>query len=297
MELDKEFVETQKLSDEQVTAINDVVKGHYDPHIAELKKGWDSKANDDAEGILNGAATKVTETTKVTRGQGEKIADFMERAFDTYATSGKEALETAKKEYEAKVEDFQGDANLKADIINLKEKLDPLQKKEAEFDTMIGSGYKEKYDKLYIEHASSLESVAFGSVKPQFHKDANEFEVGHKWNAFIKETKEKHNIVMVDNEPIAIDKDNEHKRIPLKEIVAANEGLKELMQGRQQPGIDANQTDFKDVEGLPFKLPVGADSATITKLIQEHLKQEGVEKMSDAYSEKFAELNRKARAA
>lgn len=302
MELSKDLIEAQKLSTEQVTAIQDVVTTHYKEHtdangIADLKKEWDGKANTDAEAILNGAATKITDLTKVSRDQGEKIADFIGRATDTHFTSTKQLLEDSKTEYEEKVKNFKGDPDLVKNFGEVQTKYDALQKKEADYDAILTSGIKDKYDKLVVEHATNLQAVAFGSVKPSFHKDANQFEVSAKWNDFIKKVEEKHNIVMVDNEAKAVDKENEHKVVSLKDLVDADETLKELMKGRTQEGLPAKEADFKEVEGVPFKVPKDADTAVTTKLIQDHLAKEGIDRMSDEYSEKFSELNKKVRAA
>lgn len=302
--LSEDLTKTQELSEVQVTAIQDVVTTHYKEHkdangIADLKKEWDSKANDDAEAILNGAATKITDLTKVSRDQGEKIADFIGRATDTHFTSTKQLLEDSKTEYEEKVKNFKGDPDLVKNFGEVQTKYDALQKKEADYDAMLKSGIKDKYDKLIVEHATNLQAVAFGSVKPTFHKDANQFEVSAKWNDFIKKVEEKHNIVMVDNEAKAVDKENEHKVVSLKDLVDADETLKELMKGRTQDPLNAKETDFKEVEGVPFKVPVNADGATITKLIYEQLATEGLEKFGDGadkWTKRFAELNRKARA-
>jgi hypothetical protein len=74
--LTQEIIEKAGLTEDQLATI----KPLGESYIADLKKGWDGKANSDAEGILNGAAVKVAEVTKVTRNQGEKIADYIVRA-------------------------------------------------------------------------------------------------------------------------------------------------------------------------------------------------------------------------
>lgn len=298
MEFTPEFVTEQKLSEDQMTAINGVIGEAQDASgIAELKKGWDDKANKDAQGILDGATNKIVELTSVTRNEKEKAADYISRAYGVYSKESQEKLDKATKEYEDKVTNFEGDSNLKAEIITMKEKLDPLQKKEADYDKLLTSGIVDKYAKLEVEHKDNLRAVAFGSIKPSFHKDANEFEVSARWNEFIKEIEDKYNVVLVDGEAIGIDKDNEHKRVPLKDLIKGNETLTKLVDGRQQDPLKPDQVDLREVKDVPFLVPKDADNATITKLIQEHLLKDGVDRMSPGYSDKFSDLNKKVRAA
>lgn len=300
VEFSEDFVKEQGLSPEQVTAITDSVTGQYDPHIAELKKGWDDKAQKDAQAILDGAGKKITDLTKVERDQGEKIGDFIIRTWDDFSKKGQTALEKSKKEYDDKVANFEGDENIKSELEKSKGLYSDLQKKEADYDALLNSGVKDKYDKLVIKHESQNQALAFGSVKPTFHKDANPFEVKAQWNEFIKEIELKHNVVLVEGEAIAIDKENEHKRVPLKDLVKGNEVLTKLIDGRQQDALNAKgSSETRKIDGVPFDVPKDADGATITKLIQDHLTKEGVDKFdsNSKYSEKFAELNRKVRAA
>ena len=113
MELGKETIEAQGLSDAQVTAINTLIAGSTDAaQLADLKKEWDGKANEQAEGILTGATKAIAELTKVDRNQGEKVADYMARSFGVMSTDGNTALEAAKAEYNEKVKNFKGKAKL-----------------------------------------------------------------------------------------------------------------------------------------------------------------------------------------
>ena len=60
MELTKEVIEAQGLSTDQVTAINTEFKNGYDSGMTTLKTEYEGAANKNAEGILSGAAKKVT---------------------------------------------------------------------------------------------------------------------------------------------------------------------------------------------------------------------------------------------
>jgi hypothetical protein len=294
MELSKEVIEAQGFSAEQVTAINGFGLDHTNNIVADTKKAYDGKANEQAEGILTGAAKRITDITKVERNQGEKVADFMTRAYGVMSETGNTELAAAKLEYDEKVKNFKGDPDQAKRLEEAREKLDGLQKKEADYDALINGDFEGKYNTLKGEQDALNKEIAFGKVKPNFSEDSNAYEVSAKWGEFQSEVLGKYNIVLVDGEAIAIDKDNEHKTIKLKDLVSQNEVLTELAKGRQQQPLNGKQTDLKDVEGLPFKLDVNAD---LTKQIQEHLAANGVGKLDSAYSKKFGELYKTAKAA
>ncbi len=71
MEFTTEQITEIGLSEEQVTKVQEATATHE----AELKHGWDGKANDDAEKIIQGAANKVEELTGIKREQGQKGLD------------------------------------------------------------------------------------------------------------------------------------------------------------------------------------------------------------------------------
>ena len=295
MELSKEIIEAQGFSREQVTAMNAILTPLLDePTVADLKKEWDGKANEQAEGILTGAAKAITNLTKVERNQGEKVADYMARAYGVMSETGNTELAAAKLEYDDKVKNFKGDPDQAKRLEEARVKLDDLQKKEADYDALLSSGVKDKYDDLQGKYEAMNKQVAFGNVKPVFSADSNEYEVATKWSEFQSEVLGKYDVVLVDGEAIAIDKDNEHKTVKLKDLVAQNNVLTELVKGRQQQSMNGKQTDLKDVEGLPFKLDANAD---LTKQIQEHLAANGVGNLDSTYSKKFGELYKTAKAA
>jgi len=146
MELNKELIEAQGLSEDQVTAINGVIESSTDEAgIAVLKKGWDGKANESAEGIIQGAIDKTQKETGFTleRKDTEKHSDYLARFANSYLESQKTELEKSKGEYDEKVKNFEGDSNLKAEIIGLNKQLDPLLKDKATYDELLNSGVKE----------------------------------------------------------------------------------------------------------------------------------------------------------
>lgn len=298
MELSKEIVDKHELSAEAVTAIQDSTVAH----IADLKGEWDGKANEGAQGIIDDVIASTQKETgfALERTQGEKNAPFLKRYTEAYLdnklSGEKSALETSKGEYDEKVENFKGDESLKGEYDALKITHSDLQKKEADFDLLTKAGYEEKYNTLHAESETMREDIAFGTAKPIFSKDSNEYEVKSIWSSFIKGVKEKHHIVVVDGEGIAIDKDNEHKRFPLKDLVKGNEELTRLIDGRQQLPLDGKQTSYTDVEGVPFKVPVGADRAEIAALVEKQLLKDNIAVTHPEHSEKFQAMYDKAKA-
>jgi len=291
MEFTPEFITEQGFTPEQVTAIT----GQYTPHIAELKKGWDGTANEQAEGILTGAAKKITEITKVDREQGEKVGDFIHRAWGVHSKDGQAALETATQGYNDKVKNFKGDESLRTEFEGLGIKYSDLQKREAEFNTLLDSGVSDAHEKLLVEHEVMKLNTAFSNVKPVFSQDSNKWESQSKWDAFKAEVLTKYTIEIVEGEALAIDKENKYTTVKLKELVDKDSALTELVKGRQQAALDGKTTDLKDVEGVPFKVP--AIDGDLTQAVQEYLASINVGKLDSTYTKLFAENFNMARAA
>lgn len=255
---------------------------------AELKKNYDGKAHQNAQGILDGAARSVQELTGVEREQGEKIADFIKRASGDHVSTLKTELESAKGEYLEKLKNTKGNEGLSAELDGLKQKYDEAKQKLANFEEV--SEKAGKYDTLQTEYNTMTEQVAFTNAKPSFPESVNPYEAKAKWAEFESSLKEGNHIKLIDGEGWAIDKDNEHKRTKISELVAKDEGIQAMLTGRQQTGTGATPKDILKVEGVPFDIPKGADKATIGKLIREHLSKEGVPVHDPSYSEKFSTL-------
>lgn len=288
MEFTKEFIEQHKLSDEQVKGITDSTN----EQVAELKKSWDGKANSDAESILQGAI-KYTQTQtgfSLDRQQGEKVGDYFTRFSDGYLSTQKTDLNKAKSDYEEKMKGIKGNETLSAEYEALKVANDDLLQKYANYDTL-----KEQADKAaeYGEQLSGLKlEVSFNGIKPTFPETVNKYEAKALWNEFKKDVLAKNHIEIVDGVPMAVDNDNKHKIVKLEDLLAKNEPLNKLMEGRQQQGTGGSEANLKDIEGLPFQVPENADGKTRSELIKEHLAKEGVSQISPEYATKFAELNR-----
>lgn len=283
--LTQEVVTELGLTEAQVASINE--KGSN--YVADLQKGWDNKANENAEGILNGAITKIVETTKVQRNQGEKVADYIERASSTHLSTLKTDLETAKADYAQKLKDFKGDDATKAELEIAKNELDKAKQTLANFDDIKAKA--DRLEPLETEYKNMKLQIAFQSVKPNFPETVNSYEAKAKWEEFISGVQNKYTIELVDGVAICKDKENEYKTVKLNELVEKDEELTKLTQGRVQQGTGARQIDKVKIDGVPFDVPKGASSEERSKSIQEHLLKEGIAKTSPEYAKKFKEFN------
>jgi len=263
MDLTQDFIEANGLEANQVEAITKYIDSEVKPSI---KKEYDGVANKNAEGILTGASKYAREAfgVEIDRDQGEKFGDYLKRISDAGLSSRLSDL----KSKESELED--------------KSKNDALLKQLAELEPL--KGLDEKY-KAASEQLSGLKlNVAFNSVKPNFPDTVNAYEAKAKWDEFKNDVLSNYTIELVDNEPIAIDKDNEHKRKPLKELLEANSNIGDLLKTRQQSGTGAKSADLIDVDGVPFKVPQGATSEEQSKMVREYL----VEKLGSPLHKDFS---------
>lgn len=288
MDFITEEVKTKlNLTDEAIAELTPL----YENKVADLKKEFGETANTNAEKIIEGAVKSTEEATGVKREVGEKNADYLKRVGSVYLATLKTEVEQLKTEYQTKLKEFKGDEATSKELQEVKEALDLAKQTLADYDSV-----KEKASK-YDETAEQLSGlklqVSFQSVKPSFPDTVNEYEAKAKWDIFVNGVREKYNIELVEGEAIAIDKENEHKRTKLKDLVDKDEELIKLLQGRNQQGMGANQKDLKKVEGVPFDVPKDATSEERSKLIKDYLISQNVPVTSQEYSTKFAELNTK----
>ncbi len=283
----EEAQKTLGLTPEQIEGI----KPLYNNYIANQKKDWDGKANENAEKIIEGAAKSIMDATGVAREQGEKVADYLKRAGGVHVSSLKTEVETAKAEYEKKIADFKGDSATKEELQKAKDELDKAKQQLAEFDS-----YKEKaekYEPLENEYKNMKLQIAFQSVKPTFPDTVNQYEAKAKWDEFVKDVQEKWTIELVDGEAVCKDKENNYKVSKLKDLVQSNESITALLAGRKQGGMDSKEKELQKIEGVPFELPKGADTQERSKAITDYLLKQGIVKTSPEYATQFAELNKK----
>lgn len=288
-----EFLNEEKqtelgLTPEQVSGLSPL----YESHLAELKQGWDGKANENAEGIINGVikSTQKTFGVELEREQGEKHADYLARLSSQVLETKKSDLESKIKDYDAKVSNFKGSEDILSELDKMKSSYSELQKKEAEYDELLKSGIKDKYEELSKEHYSLSIDTSFNAVKPSFPQEANEYEVAAKWNAFKKSIVNDYDLKNEDGEIYAISKENEHKKVKLKDLVDSNSEISELAKGRQQNGIAANQINASQIDGIPFKIDVNMEAKDRHQLIQNELMKK-YPITSDKYASEFKRIN------
>lgn len=282
----EEIAKEQGLTPEQLTAL----KPHYEMHIAGLKQGWDNKANENAEGILTGAAAKIAEVTGIQRNQGEKLADYYIRSGNEFLVNQKTELDTLKADYAQKLKEFDGGKGQKEELEKLKGQLDVAQQQLVEFED-----YKAKAGKLEqveTEYNTLREKQFFQNEKPKFPDTVNEYEAEAKWGKFLKSFNEKWNISFGENgESIAVNKENTHLTKPLSELIKADTELSALLTERQQKGTGAKPTTSKiGIENI--ELSDKPDSNEISAAINKHLDDLGVPKTSKERTSKFMELNK-----
>lgn len=286
MELSQEQITELGLTEENTSKVSSFLADQ----IADTKKEFEGLANKNAENILTGASKKIFETTKVERNQGEKVGDYVARAWSEFNTSKIDELGQSRSEYEEKVKNFKGDKDLITKITDLETEKDTLLQKYANFDDLKSKA--EQYDPLLENFSQMKKQVAFNKVKPNFPSEANPYEVNAKWSAFEKDILEKYDVQLVDGEPIAISKENQHSQKKLSELLSQNEDINALLKGRQQSGTGAQQANLTDIEGVPFKVPENASAEDRSKLIREHLTKEGYKVTDPMFSQKFAEINK-----
>ena len=294
MEFTKEFIEANGLNEEQIAAVTGFVQDEIVPNI---KKEYDGKANENAEGILTGASKYAKEKFGVDldREKGEKFGDYLQRISDAGLSTKLENLKIKEAELEEKLKNFKGSDEVKQKLLDAQKKNDDLLKQVAELEPLKGM------DTLLQEKDQELvglkRQVAFNGVKPNFPDTVNEFEADAKWKMFVNAFDEKYNLELIDGIAYGVDKENHHKKVKLSDVVKADENINNLLQGRQQKGTGADPVAMKKVDGLPFDIPKNASSEDLTKVVREHLLGKlGIITHKD-YAKEFADLYTKAKSA
>lgn len=289
MELQEQFIQENNLTPEQASAIN----GFYSESIAGLKKEWDTKANDNAEKILEGAAGAVSKLTGFQRQQGQKIADFISEAGNSYVSGLKTELEAKKKELEDSINSGSKDEELKNQYESLKTKYDESLKKAAEYDKWAEADYKGSLEDLQNKYSSLKQRLAFADVRPKFPETVNEYEAKAKWGEFENEILNGYDIDFDDKDsPIAVSKENPHLKVSLKELVNKNESITTLLKEDKPQGL-GSKVDKVAIEGVPFKIKKGANPSERTQAIKDYLASQGLEPHSSGYAKQFSDLNNK----
>tara|TARA_R110002124_G_scaffold182610_1_gene350003 strand:- start:3425 stop:4318 length:894 start_codon:yes stop_codon:yes gene_type:complete len=294
MEFTQEFITENGLSEEQVAAVT----GHFTSDvIPTLKKEYDGVANTNAEGILTGASNYAKEKLgfDLDRDKGEKVGDYLKRALDSKFSSTQSALDLKQTEINEKLANFKGGDEYKLQLDGMKSEKDLLLQKLAKLEPL--EGLDEKYQGATTELSKLKTEVAYGGVKPNFPNEVNKFEAKAQWDAFKSGVEAKYTIELVDGKPIAVDKENIHKTFDLQELVSQDKNISELLKGRQQGGTGAKQVNFRELEGIPFKIPENATSEDLSSIVREHVLKEISDITNPEYSKRFGELYQKVKLA
>lgn len=290
MELTKEIIEKAGLNEDQVTVISSFGKDYADNLVAETKKEFEGKANSDAQAILDGAANAIKDKFGIEKQQGEKIADYITRATDQFNKTKVSELEQAKKDYETKIKGVTGSDELKAELEKYKQEKDEILKKYANYDEIAEKAAKA--DEYHNQLSGLKLNTAFNEVKPSFPDTVNAYEAKAKWDEFKANVLKDWDIELIDNEPVAISKENKHKQVKLKDLVSKDETITELVKGRQQSGTGAKPEKIT-IDGVPFEVPANATAAERSNAIREYLSKKGLAVTHPDYAKKFAEYNEK----
>lgn len=296
MEFTAEQIQKLGITDDQLKVLNEEI----DLNIAELKKGWDKKANENAQAILDDVAKGIEEKTGIKREQGMKHKDYLDLASNAYLKGQKESLERKERELDEKIKNGSDELTkkeldqAKKDLENIRIDLDKFKDKAAKYDEYEAADYKGKYEQANQELTGLRLNTAFNNVKPTFPATVNVYEAKAKWDEFVKGVQDKNNIELdKDGVAWAVDKENEHKRVKLESLVEKDKAIQELSKGRQATGFgkDGKKGEDVSVEGLPFKIESTASAAEVQNKIREYIAKElNLPISSKEYSQKFSEF-------
>lgn len=274
MELTKEFIETNGLSDDAVKGINTLYNGSLADAELSIEQKYKTTANDNAEGIIEGATKAIKDQFGLSdRNDGEKVKDYLVRLSSEYSGILKTKEESLK-------------ANASQEYLDLKQTHDDYLLQTKDFDLFKSNSTK--YSDSLENNIKLNNQTGFLSVKPTFGNDVNEFEASHKWSKFEADILAENDITQVDGVWMAVNKVNKFKVVELKSLMESDASISELMKVRAQGGLNIQHRASDKIEGLEFELPENATNAEISAAINKHLDSKGV--TSDKRSDEFSKL-------
>lgn len=289
MEFTEEFVKENNLQPEQVEAVKGFLQTEIVPSLKkEYEEEYKGQANKNAEGILSGASKYAASKfgVEVEREQGEKYGDYLTRISEIAFNNSKSELEAKQKEIDEKLANFKGGEEYKKQLETLKSEKDELLKKVAELEPL--QGIDEKYKQATEQLTGMKKEVAYNSVRPNFPETVNKYEADYKWQEWKDMVEQNYTIELEGGKPIAVDKENHHKKVPLEKLLEQSEDINSLLKGRQQRGTGAKPAEF--VDGLPFDVPKGASSQEQSQAVKDYLVKELGSIDHPDYSKKFIKL-------
>ena len=295
--LTEDFAKENNLTPEAVQAITSAGS----EYIAGLKKGWDGKASQDADAILDGAFSAIEKETGISREKGEHANKFIPRVWESYNANKLSDLQSKLKEANDKLKAQPGNEAFKKQIEELENKIDNhYQPIEAKYLKLEEAKYEERFPELESENNRLKEQIALIANKPQFPDTLNKFEAEAVWGAFVQKFKENYELIEDPQNPgkwLGISKKNSHLKYSVEELIKKDEEIQKRLEGRQirSPHSDP-KNETRQIEGLPFKVPVEADSSSLTEAITEHLATQkdstgnAITQMHPEFSQRFTKL-------
>ena len=290
-QLTSEQIQEIGLSEEQAAKILEVGKETFSSYQKSIDDKIKLEGNQYAEGILSGAAKLVEDKTGISREQGEKLADYLQRTSSTHLETRQKEIDALKADYQKKIEGVKDGAELQ-------KQLEAYQKKVAELEPL--KDIATKFDEVNTKYSALKINTAFSKAMPKIPEGVNEFEKKARLDEVTKEILSKFDIDFDDKgEAIARDKENAFSIKPLKDLLSTNESIKAMIEsaggdGANKKGFGGNPpANGKKIDGVPFEVNDKMTSEDRSKAINEHLDKEGVQKLSSERAKRFAELNKK----
>jgi len=245
-------------------------------------------ANKNADGILDGFATKLNSVTGIARnGTDEKVSSYFERLTTEYlpeASKGKiEAAEEKVRVAEEKFKNHKGDETFKIELEKAQTELekipDLLAAKETEFKT--------KYETLETTYKSEKLNRSIIDSMPKFDDNVNKFELEAKKKNAIDRISEAYELSYDDKGNLIGTKD--YKANLVSDLLKNDTELKELIltdQGAGGGGAGGGSGSTKVVN-----IPEGTSKGAAQNLIEAYIvANEGMDQLDDKYPERFKEL-------
>lgn len=288
--------EELKLTPEQVTSIKEKGTTYLNEQKSNIEKEFDTKyreeANRNAENILSDVSKGMESLTGIKKENGVKYVDHIKNSTDLYFKGKQSSLDSLKEKYEKLISEGDKSGAVKQKLQEVEAKLEGLQKKEALFSEYEKEDYKNKYIDLKTKYSTERNNNAFNSVKPIFPEKVNKFEATAKWNDCINSIRKEYDIDYDENNnPVAINKENKFKIVPLEKLIQENDDVQNLLKETTTQGAGGGSVKMVKFEGLPFELPEKATSEQKTLAIRKQLETEGIiDKIDSKYSKRFEEL-------
>jgi hypothetical protein len=282
---------------EQVTKYTELTNANE----ATLKLGWDGKANENAENIIQGAfdsAVTKMGIEGITRNEGEKYADALLRTaplfIDSALAKEKQSIVTKQKELELAIAAGGGEA-LKTEHGILQAKFDILQQKDAKFKDWEENDWKGKYEEQGKQIDITNKSNAFNAVKPVFPETVNKFESDAKWKMFVSGIEGKFNIEKSADDKgfVLVDKANPHLTSTIEAELKKDETITALSTGRNLKGLGGEPKGDINIDGVPFSVPENPTPKERTKAITDYLVTvKGLDILSDDFGAEYSAFNK-----